>query len=146
MKKILMVVIFFMLASGGLAKVGSPDSECIDRGFDFGIVKWEWAGNSYMVSEEGVRSGYEVSIDGNATTALWTSSPGANGALAKGGQNYYTYAGGSSGTSHKSDLDNKDISHITLCGDEIPDAPEFGTLGALAALAGIGGFLAKRAG
>ncbi|MBN1502119.1 hypothetical protein JW930_01125 [Candidatus Woesearchaeota archaeon] len=95
--------------------VGSPDEECQEAGFDFGIVKWECDGGTYSMSEEGVRSGYSVSISGDCSSATWTSTPGADGVLSKEGNCYQDLAGGTSGTVTKL---HYDISHITLCGNE----------------------------
>ena len=58
---------------------GNMDSECIQAGYDFGIVKWDWNETTESYQNESVRLGYTVSISGDDTLAYWTSSPAAAG-------------------------------------------------------------------
>ena len=121
MKKLVFFAVFLFIASvflvlgtaGGFGNgVGSPNNECRNNGFDFGIAKWEWNVNSYKLSREGEAAGYSTSVTGTARTAQWTSSPGAAGVLSKEGKNTYSYFG-PSGTVVAG---KHDISHVTLCG------------------------------
>jgi hypothetical protein len=97
------------LCNGG---VGSPDKECQDHGFDFGIKKYE-CGNT--TPENGSHAGdYDISVIwNNCVSVNWTSNPGVGGVLSKEGCTTYNYSGGSSGIVTKI---CQDISHITFCG------------------------------
>lgn len=124
--------------------VGSPDNECMNAGYDYGIAKFEWENGAYVLSEEGVKDGYTVDVWGTASTAYWSSFPAAYAVLSKEATNTHTHDGGFEGVINKTD--QYDISHITLCGmDDHYEIPEFGLIGfAVIAVAGIGFFLYRR--
>ncbi|MBN2422151.1 hypothetical protein JXB41_02900 [Candidatus Woesearchaeota archaeon] len=150
MKRISVIAILFLFAMSVVFAngVGSPDEECRQHGFDYGIAKWDWVEEAYVLSAEGVRPGYTVSISGDAASATWKCNPGAAGALSKEGTYTYVHSGGTSGTVTPSlapDGKTHDISHITLCGNENDgQVPEFTTIGAGLALLGAGAIICRK--
>jgi hypothetical protein len=120
--------------------VGSIDTECQAHGFDFGIAKWEWDEEEFILESE--NSNYDTSVWGTNSLAQWTSNPDADGVLSKEGQCYQYLPGGSSGNVT---YINYGISHVTLCGyDHENDVPEFGLIGAGLVVLGAAGFLIFR--
>ena len=96
-------------------EIGSPDNECKEFDFDFGVAKWECNGG--WTESDTIYSG--TSVTGNCDSADWDvgTSP-ADGIVVKAGNpesGGYHYA--EDGTSGTLDLD-KDLSHITFCGYE----------------------------
>jgi len=93
--------------------IGSPDDECQDFGFDFGVSKWQCNG-AWSLDQE-LYPG--TSVTGNCNEAFWdVGTSGADGIIVKAGDidhgGYYDSEQGITGTIN---LD-KDISHITFCG------------------------------
>lgn len=119
---------------------GNANTECTQAGFDFGIAKWEYQNNAYVLVDT-EHAGYTTSVTGTATQANWTSTPGADGVLSKEGNEHFLLAGGTSGTIYKGD---HGISHVTLCGNNATDVPEFGVFAALGVLGLAGLFIFKR--
>lgn len=132
----------------------SIDRECTDNGFDFGIVKFEWNGNSYQ-PEDSTVSPYELIVTGDASEVNWGTNYQIGGVLIKASTHTEVYAGGTSGTVYGWETTNPqgkpvthDISYITFCGksnDGCTDCnppngvPEFSTT--TLALAVVGGCL-----
>ncbi|HJX05874.1 MAG TPA: hypothetical protein VJ461_04125 [Candidatus Nanoarchaeia archaeon] len=130
-KAIMYVSLFLVMIASVMAQVGSIDTECQSKEFDFGIVKYEWdemAGT--FDPEDPAISGYTTSIDCTDTQsgeeakiecmeADWTSIPDADGILVKGGTETDDYLGGTEGTVYCVDYDGTchGISHVTFCGN-----------------------------
>lgn len=144
----------------------SPDNECKTYlGEDFyGVAKFEWVDNEYKLSEEGMLSPYEISINGDDKEADWTSNYKVY-PLVKAGKDTETYEGAKSGTVYCIDWENpKDkvnchgISHVTFCDktggenggnggdDDDNEVPEFSvlTLGLAIIGAGLGLVLLRK--
>jgi len=97
--------------------IGSPDKECRCNGFEFGIVKYE-CGES--IEKGSHADDYDITLSWNkCNSADWTASPAVDGILSKEATIIYTHDGGTSGTIDKTL--KYDISHITFCGNEIPE-------------------------
>ncbi|MDP3027265.1 MAG: hypothetical protein Q8N63_06150 [Nanoarchaeota archaeon] len=103
--------------------IGSPDEECKDFGFDFGVAKWECEGgsccgeNSTWKIDEEIYPG--TSVTGCCKNATWNvGSSVAEGIIVKAGNiehgGYFYAVNGTSGNV----ILSKDISHITFCGYE----------------------------
>ena len=108
--------------------IGNPDQECRANGFDYGIAKWEWTGNSYSL-DGNEKSGYTTSVTGTASVANWTSDPAVAGIVVFGGTDTNVFPGGTEGTVNNSNLwtpsqQNAGISHITFCGNEVEVEPQ----------------------
>lgn len=88
--------------------VGSIDDECQAKGFDYGVAKWEWSGNSYELS--GSANGTNVTGDNNL--ANWTADPSVAGVIRKAGTTSTVFSGGNSGTIA---AESYGISHLTFC-------------------------------
>jgi len=93
--------------------IGSPDDECQDFGFDFGVSKWDCDGA--WSSDEEIYPG--TSVTGSCDQAFWDiGTSGADGIIVKAGNiehgGYYYSEQGITGTINLP----KDISHITFCG------------------------------
>ena len=93
--------------------IGSPDDECQDFGFDFGVSKWDCDG-AWSLDEE-IYPG--TSVTGSCDQAFWDiGTSGADGIIVKAGNiehgGYYYSEQGITGTINLP----KDISHITFCG------------------------------
>ena len=105
-------------SSSSCCGIGSPDEECKDFGFDFGVSKWECegsccSGGSWKLDEE-IYPG--TSVTGCCSNATWDAgSSGADGIIVKSGNiehgGYYYAVNGTNG----SVILSKDISHITFC-------------------------------
>ncbi len=159
MKRILALLLVAILAMTVVfGQVGSPNTECQDNGFDYGIAKYQCGSTS---PEEGDGTG--LSVTWNAVmfndeevqcgSADWTSTYEIAGVLVKSATNTDVWPGGMSGTVEGWETTNPQdqpilhsISHITFCGDE-HQVPEFSTLTFGAAIIGAGlalVFLRKR--
>lgn len=125
--------------------VGSPDTECQNHGFDFGIAKYQC--NSIVPEEGSAFDSYNITVEWfgeleDCSSVDWTADPAVDGILSKEGQDYVVYYDGTSGTIEKGD---HGISHVTFCGDLPPVVPEFGaTVGILTALGAVGTFFLVR--
>lgn len=119
-----------VMASAGItpvyAGVGNPDTECTANGFDYGIAKWEWTEEGWILELDATFpiDEYTTSVRGSETSANWTAGPVVAGVLAKASDAIQKYSGGLSGTINKVD---KDLSHITFCGNN-GDVPTTGTI------------------
>jgi len=137
MKKllILFVALATLLVPSVIAQgIGSPDVECTGLGFDFGVAKWECGAGGWSLSEGDANT----IVTGSCDVADWdVDSTNATGIVVKagniehGGVHYAIW--GTSGTVDE----EKDLSHITFCGDE-EYIPEFGLLTGLAAFGAAG--------
>ena len=139
MKKLLILLVAmvalsasFVLAQG----IGSPDEECMALGFDFGVAKWEC--NDQTGAWTLFEGDPNTIVTGNCDVADWdVDATNATGIIVKagdlehGGVHYAIW--GTSGTVDE----EKDLSHITFCGDE-EYIPEFGLLTGLAAFGAAG--------
>ncbi|HJX50214.1 MAG TPA: DUF4215 domain-containing protein, partial [Candidatus Nanoarchaeia archaeon] len=97
--------------------IGSPDKECRCNGFDFGIVKYECGGG---IEKGSKTDNYDITLKWNkCNSASWTANPAIDGVLSKEATIIYTHDGGITGTIEKTL--KYDISHITFCGNEIPE-------------------------
>lgn len=142
MKRLFTLFMLLLLVGMVNAKVGSVDTECQAYGFDYGIEKFETNDNGGYILEED-HPDYDISVSGTLSQASWTATPSVDGVLIKGGQNYYSYDGGTSGTVYSSDVGH-DISHITFCGSN-EEVPEFGVIaGAIALVGALGIFMYRR--
>jgi hypothetical protein len=149
MKKLFTALfITLMLATIVIAQelsVGSVDSECIANGFDYGIAKYQC---SETAAEEGSHyDDYTIGVtwtqdNSDCTSVDWTASPAVDGVLSKEGTNTTVTSGGTSGTIDQ--IGDNSISHITFCGDEEFEIPEFTTIGAGLALLGAGVYIWKK--
>jgi hypothetical protein len=124
MHMILTAMTLIILVNAASGRVGSIDTECQAHGYDYGIVKYEWNGTNYIQEAQPI-SPYTITVNGNAQAANWTANPPVAGILTKMGQDYATYAGGTSGTVN---MGAHAISHITFCGNEGTTVPESGLI------------------
>jgi len=100
---------------------GGIYDECVENGFTYGIAKWEWEEDEetgeFVYMPEGSSNG--TTVLGSAELAEWWSTWPIAGIVWKAGQGIYIAGGGTSGIVASADGDdNKDISHITFCGDD----------------------------
>src|SRR3989344_5209111 len=102
------------------ANVGSPDNECQNADFDFGIVKYS-AGST--IPENGSVAGdYTITVTWSGTNSVsWTSNPVVAGVVSKEGNSSYVNNGGTSGTIVKHGQNG--FSHITFCGNDPVSTP-----------------------
>mgnify|MGYP002620735094 CR=1 FL=1 len=91
---------------------------CSDFGFDFKIAKAEFDNGGYHF--EFIKSGYNVTVNGDAHSAHWTANPAVAGVVGKAATSYDVLSGGTSGTVSKSDIGSgkHGISHILWCGND----------------------------
>jgi hypothetical protein len=125
---IILTIMTFMIlmTAAATAKVGSIDTECQAHGYDYGIVKYEWNSTTSAYEQEApAKAPYTITLTGNSQAANWTADPAVAGVLAKMGQDYTTYTGGTSGTVY---MGTHAISHITFCGNDGTTVPESGIL------------------
>ena len=150
MKKMMisMILSLLLVASFALADspngVGSPDVECQAHGFDYGIAKYEYVNGGYTL-DEGIFHNYAIaiSVNSDARSIIWKAEPAVAGVLLKTMTDHYVVGVG--GTRGVTDMDIKnDISHVTFCGDEPTDVPEFGVVAAAGILAIAGLFIYQR--
>jgi len=133
--------IMLILASVSVLADAWP-SECTDAGFDYGIAKFQCRDTSY---DEGPFPGYTASVtwhleEGECDYVDWTVVPKPDGIISKEGSARYVYTPvGTSGRVNKTAQNA--ISHITFCGNNNDDVPEFGLVGSAAVLAGAGLYL-----
>ena len=105
--------------SGGESRgVGSPDTECQNNGFDFGIAKYQCS--SETAEPGSAYDNYTITVNwtgsgDDCSSVDWTSDPAVDGVLSKEGGDTFVKPGGTSGTINQG---THGISHITFCGNE----------------------------
>lgn len=107
--------LFFALGNLHYSKatgVGSIDTECQAKGFDYGVAKWQWNGTSYQ--PDGSSNG--TNVTGTSKLANWTSIQKIDGVIRKVGTSSTVFSGGFSGSISSS----QDISHLTFCKNNTP--------------------------
>ncbi len=99
----------------------SPDYECKDRGFDFGIVKYDSGGTGPDTDGASGSDGYQTGVEWDGNIVKWNSDPGVSGVITKEGDISYVNSGGSRGsiTQHG----QYPFSHITFCGKNFHPTP-----------------------
>jgi hypothetical protein len=126
--KILIGILIIGVGAAQPASVGI-DQECMEMGYDYGIEKFEFEDNEYLLEED--NPSYDIMVEGDALSLSWTSEPSVAGVVMKSALMSYDFAGGTSGTVTSQ---GKEISHITFCGRN--EVPEFGFVGGIIALLG----------
>jgi hypothetical protein len=121
MKLGIYAIVLLVLATAAMAS-SDFKTECTNKGFDFGIAKYEKSGSSWNeVERNSLYPGYEFSVSGSLKDADWTADPAVAGVLVKAGTQTVATAGGTSGSVTcliKPGTSNcQDISHITFCGN-----------------------------
>lgn len=141
---VVLTMLLITVVNAQVAGVGSPDTECQNNGFDYGIAKYQC--NSYEPEEGSAFDSYDLTVEWfggeDCSSADWTADPAVDGVLSKEGTSTYVHLGGTSGTITQTGQNS--ISHVTFCG-KVPQVPEFGTMvGILTVLSAVGVFFIIR--
>lgn len=117
--------------------VGNPDEECQARGFDYGIAKYQCGKNTPDDTGSGYAD-YAITVvwGEDCNSVSFTANPAVDGILGKQGTHYTIFDGGTEGTIFKEY--QQSFSHITLCGKNTPNVPEFNFyIGALTLISAV---------
>ena len=138
---LLLLVFLTTIVSAGLNPIQECSIYCTKDIPAIPVGKFEWEGSQYVEEEAWNDPTYEITVTGDDNIAYWTSVPEVCYVVEKESGDYYTYEGGNGGTIYSQD---HGISHITFCGDDFEDVPEFSTIGAGIVLIGACGYILKK--
>lgn len=144
---LILSIMILALATSALAVEQTIDEECQSFGFDFGIARWVWDGESF--SEDVSIEGFDTNVEGDQDSFEWESDPDVTGVISREACNIQVTEGGDSGeVSSISD----DVETITFCGDDEEseeedfdgEVPEFGTITAIIVLFVAGIYITRK--
>ncbi len=134
------VAFAFAIAPVFAATGNSMNALCQAKGFDYGIAKWQYRQEQWVLGDH--IEGYETFVGGSMARAEYTSSPNAVAVLTNGGAQVFE---GGDGRLVKGENHNGNIEQIVFCADaeEVPEMSTFVLGGAAAIAVGLVAFRRK---